>query len=100
MADRTALGALNEADMFAQGVYKLADATVAAVRALLVEPDSSTMRMSVLQLVERLGDEAFRAMNEINCMAGTFGVNFKDDEGSAKHRAICNAVRTEGVHHG
>jgi len=100
MADITPLDALYKSDMLVQGVHQLADTVMTAVNALMTEPDSIAVRTSVRDLVSLLGDEAFRVMNEVNCMAGTFGVNFKDEDGSAKHRAICNAVRTEGVHHG
>ena len=99
MADRTAIAALGEADMYVQGVHRTADATVAAVRALLVGPDSPTMRMSVIDLVTRLGDEVFRAMNQINSMAEGFDAHFKDEQWHEVHRAVCNAVPAKEVAH-
>lgn len=100
MAERTELSALADADMYAQRVHKLSEATVAAVRALLTGPDSSTMRMSVLQLIERLDYEALTVMNEINCAAEAFGVDYKDDSLRETHRAVCDAVRGAEVQHG
>jgi hypothetical protein len=100
MVERTELCALADADMYAQRVHKLSEATVAAVRALLTGPDSSTMRMSVLQLIERLDYEALSAMNEINCAAEAFGVDYKDDSLQETHRAVCNAVRGTEAQHG
>ncbi len=87
--------ALNTADMYAQGVHRLADATLAAVRALLTGPDSITTRMSVIDLVAKLSEEAFTAMNGINAMAEQCGVNFKDDQWHACHGAVCAAFHAD-----
>lgn len=88
MADRTAVEALAYADMLVQNVNRLAEAT-----------DSATMRMSVIDLVGNLGDEVFRAMNNINSDAEQFGANFTDDGWHEVRRAVCQAAAHKGAGH-
>ena len=91
-----AVKALTDADMHANGALRVADATLAAVRALLVEPDSPTMRMSVLMLVEKLSDEVFKASNSINSLAESFGAHYTDSKWHDMHKAVISAVGHDG----
>lgn len=95
-AHNDAVAALTNADMHAQSALKIADATLAAVRALLVEPDSPTMRMGVLKLVEVLSDEMFRASNNINSLAENFGAHYTDDQWHATLGKVASAVSKNG----
>lgn len=90
-AHNDAAAALNYADMYAQSIHRLADATLAAVRALLSGPDGIDARMSAIELMASLSEEAFRAMNNINSMAERCGANFHDDQWHACHKAVCDA---------
>lgn len=83
--------ALNEADMYLQSLEELSLATLTAVRALLSQPDGISMRRSVLGLVAKLHDEVAIVMNEVNCSAEKFGVNYQESD--SDFAAICAAVR-------
>lgn len=84
---------LGEADRLAQHISHLADDTVEAVRALLLRPDSVSMRLAVRGLVERLAYEISDASDRINSSAEAFNTNFDDERRGAAHVAIIAAVQ-------
>lgn len=90
--------ALTDADASVQQLHRLAESTHQAVKALLKQPDSYGMRMSILNLLDRLEGDAFTVMNGINSDAEQLGAHYTDEKWHDVHGAVCDAVRMGGSH--
>lgn len=88
----TARNALKDADASVQRLSRMATATNEAVKALLSQTDGVIVRMSILDLIDRLAEEACTVMNDINFDAEQSGCNYIDEQRRSMHGAVCSAV--------